>query len=64
MITQYELTRIINLCFDAVDKSVMGPIKVTNPENLNQKTVDGVAYNLFLITLQKVLENLDVAMDK
>lgn len=57
--TQADLTRVINLCIDAVDKSSLGPMITVNPENLNQKTINQVSFSVFTIVLQKIIEKVE-----
>lgn len=51
-----ELARIINVAYDAVDKSALGPIFVyPDPGNVMNKQMNNVAWTTFTIVLNGMM---------
>ena len=56
--TAADLTRVINLAKDSVDKSFFGPFSDVNPDNLKQKRVDPICFQLFTLVLSGLLQKI------
>lgn len=60
VIGSHEISRIINIAVDAVDKSTFGPFYVANQDNLSQKNVSPVNWQIFTLVLSSLLKDVEL----
>lgn len=57
--TSNQISEIINTAIESIDKSSFGPFYISNPDNLSQKNISPVNWQIFTIVLSSLLSKME-----